>query len=212
MVEIGGRPILWHIMKIYAAAGFTDFLIALGYRGEVIREQLPRHCAGSGWDVTFVDTGERTATAGRILRLRPFTAAKTFFVTWCDGVADVDINALLAFHRRHGKLATVTAVHPPARFGSLELDGDRVTRFAEKHVDEGTWINGAFFVLEPGVFAYIDGDMSAWERAPLEALARDGELMAFRHSGFWQCMDTTAERDVLEALWRSGAAPWRMRG
>jgi glucose-1-phosphate cytidylyltransferase len=210
MVEIGGRPILWHIMNIYAAAGFTDFVIALGYKGDVIREGLPAHYAGGPWNVTFIDTGASTETAGRILRLRPFLGANTFFLTWCDGLADIDVNALLAFHRRHGKLATVTAVHPPARFGSLELDGARVTRFAEKHVDEGTWINGAFFVLEPGVFSYIDGDATAWERRPLEKLARDDQLMAFRHESFWQCMDTAHERHLLEELWRDGVAPWKL--
>lgn len=210
MVEIGGRPILWHIMKVYAAAGFTDFAVALGYKADVIREQLPPHYAESSWNVTFVDTGARTETGGRILRLRPYVGANTFFLTWCDGVADIDINALLAFHRRHGKLATVTAVHPPARFGSLELDGDRVTRFAEKRVDENVWINGAFFVLEPGVFSYIDGDATAWEREPLETLARDGQLMAYRHQGFWQCMDNAPERHLLDQLWRDGAPPWKM--
>jgi glucose-1-phosphate cytidylyltransferase len=158
----------------------------------------------------LVDTGEHTETAGRILRLQPFLGGKAFFLTWCDGLAQIDVEALLAFHRAHGKLATVTAVHPPARFGNLELDGARVNRFTEKRVDPTTWINGAFFVLEPGIFSYIDGDSTPWEGAPLEKLARDGELMAFRHEDFWQCMDTLAERRVLELLWRNGTAPWKV--
>lgn len=210
MVEIGGRPILWHIMKIYAASGFSDFVIAVGYKGDVIHNELPAHYAENNWNVTFVDTGEQTETAGRILRLRPFLGASTFFLTWCDGLANININALLAFHRRHGKLATVSAVHPPARFGSLELDGIRVTRFAEKRVDPEIWVNGAFFVLDPGIFAYIESDSTPWEGKPLEMLARDGQLMAYRHEGYWQCMDVAAERNALDEIWRDGVAPWNV--
>jgi glucose-1-phosphate cytidylyltransferase len=210
MVEIGGRPILWHLMKIYARFGFTDFVIALGHRGDVIKTDLPKYYDDAAWNVTMVDTGEHTETAGRILRLRPFLGGRTFFLTWCDGLARIDLNALVAFHRSHGRLATVTAVHPPARFGSLELDGAYVTRFVEKRVDPATWINGAFFVLEPGIFAYIEGDATAWEAEPLEKLAHDRQLMAFRHEDYWQCMDTLAERRALEVLWADGTAPWKV--
>jgi glucose-1-phosphate cytidylyltransferase len=232
MVEIGGRPILWHIMKIYAHQGFRRFVIALGYKGEAIKrymvEYASLHCdltvdVGNGavvphngngsraddWTVDLIDTGQESATGGRIKRLAPHLGDGTFFLTWGDGVADIDLHRLLAFHRSHGKLATLTAVRPPARFGHLEIAGDVVAEFSEKpQIGEG-WINGAFFVLEPEVFDYIEGDETQWEREPLENLARDGQLMAYRHESFWQCMDTLRDKKLLEELWQDGA-PWRV--
>jgi glucose-1-phosphate cytidylyltransferase len=231
MVEIGGRPILWHIMKHYAHYGFRDFVIALGYRGEVIKRYMIEYASlhsdltvglrdgsviarnGNGrepddWTVDLIDTGQETATGGRIKRLAPHVGDATFMLTWGDGVSDIDLHALLAFHRSHGKLATVTAARPPARFGHIEMEGDAVVEFSEKpQIGEG-WINGAFFVLEPGVFDYIDGDHTAWEREPLEGLAGDRQLMAYRHYSFWQCMDTLRDKKLLEELWQNGA-PWR---
>ena len=229
MVEIGGKPILWHIMKIYADYGFNEFAIALGYRGEVIKKYLVDYCSlnsnlalnlrtgtvrkaddgdSPDWRVDLVDTGIGTETGGRVKRLRPFVDNGTFMLTWGDGVADIDLDALLRFHRSHGKIATLTAVRPPARFGHLDLDGDRVGEFSEKPQTAEGWINGAFFVLEPGVFDYIEGDETSFERGPLARLARDGELMAYRHESFWQCMDTLRDRKLLEELWASGHAPW----
>ncbi len=235
MVEIGGQPILWHILKIYAHFDLTDFVIALGYKGEYIKRWMVEYCSlasdltvslkdgqvtphgngnGNGrdtedWTIDLVDTGHDTATGGRIKRLAPYLGDSTFMLTWGDGVADIDLNELLAFHRAHGKLATMTTVRPPARFGHLELDGDRVTEFSEKpQLGEG-WINGAFFVLEPEVFEYVDGDDTQWEREPLERLAREGQLMAYRHTSFWQCMDTLRDKKLLEELWSNGA-PWRV--
>jgi glucose-1-phosphate cytidylyltransferase len=228
MVEIGGRPILWHIMKIYAHQGYQDFVIALGHKGEVIKRYMldyaslhsdlrvelstgnvtSRNGGAEDWTVELVDTGQETATGGRIKRLAPYLSDGTFFLTWGDGVADIDLGRLLEFHRSHGKLATLTAVRPPARFGHLELNGDAIREFSEKpQIGEG-WINGAFFLLEPGVFDYIDGDATAFEREPLEGLARAGQLMAYRHESFWQCMDTLRDRKLLEELWQNGA-PWR---
>ncbi len=230
MVEIGGRPILWHIMKIYAHYGFNDFLIALGYKGEYIKKyivdycslsnnltvnmkngQVERHdCSDLDWTVQLIDTGLKTMTGGRIKRLAPYAGDETFMLTWGDGVADIQLDKLLAFHRAHGKLATLTAVRPPARYGHLELDGDRIREFSEKPQTREGWINGAFFVLEPGVFDYIDGDSTQWEKEPLENLAADGQLMAYRHSSYWQCMDTLREKYILENYWNSGEAPWRV--
>jgi glucose-1-phosphate cytidylyltransferase len=230
MVEIGGRPILWHIMKIYAAYGFNDFLVALGYKGDYIKRWMLEYSSLQGdltvsfkdgevkvlegeredWTVSLVDTGVATMTGGRIKRLAPHVGAQTFMVTWGDGVADLDVPKLLDFHRGHGKLATVTAVRPPARFGELTLDDEgTVTTFAEKPQLAEGWINGAFFVLEPGVFDYIDGDMSQWEREPLERLAAEGQLMAYRHEAFWQCMDTLRDKVLLEQLWASPQPPWK---
>ncbi|MBI4879392.1 MAG: glucose-1-phosphate cytidylyltransferase [Planctomycetes bacterium] len=229
MVEIGGKPILWHIMKHYEHFGFDRFVIALGYKGEYIKRYMLDYCSlganmsidfrsgavstsarcGEQWTVELVDTGQETATGGRIKRLAPHLGPGTFFLTWGDGVSDVDLRQLLAFHKSHGRLATVTAVRPPARFGKLELDGDVVTRFSEKPLEEG-WINGAFFVLEPGVVDYVDGDDTQWEREPLERLAQDGQLMAFKHASFWQCMDTLRDKKLLETLWSSGKAPWKL--
>ncbi len=232
MVEIGGRPILWHIMKGYASYGVSEFVIALGYRGDVIKDyfvdyfQRDRNLsvrlatgevtAGGGtaddWLVHLIDTGLETQTGGRLRRLAGEIGKETFLMTYGDGVADVDIDRLVAFHRQHGRLATVTAVRPPARFGSLDIDGISVTRFGEKlHADSG-WINGGFFVLEPGVMDYIDDDATIWERAPLERLAADGQLAAYQHEGFWQPMDTLRDRRLLEELWASGNPPWRTHG
>jgi glucose-1-phosphate cytidylyltransferase len=232
MVEIGGRPILWHIMKHYAHYGFSEFAIALGYKGEYIKRYMVDYCSlesdltvsledGSvrmhengnrpeGWTVGLIDTGQKTQTGGRIKRLAPYVGDGTFMLTLGDGVSNVDLHTLLAFHRAHGKLATVTAVRPPARFGHLTLEGDNVAAFTEKpQLGEG-WINGAFFVLEPQILDYIDGDETIWEREPLERLAQDGQLMAYKHDGFWQCMDTLRDRKFLEQLWAEDRAPWRV--
>lgn len=233
MVEIGDRPMLWHIMGIFAAHGLKDFVVACGYKGEYIKDyftNLHQRTAdvtvdlakrlttyhGSkdpDWSVTLIDTGLKTETGGRIRRLRPWLGDSTFLLTYGDGLGDVDITALLAFHKSHGKLATITAVRPPARFGGLEFAGDQVVRFSEKpQIGEG-WINGGFMVFEPEVLDYITGDDSILERGPLESLAKAGQLMAFRHDGFWQPMDTLREKHLLEELWRSGRAPWvRPRG
>ena len=228
MVEIGGRPILWHVMSIYAAHGFREFVIACGYKGEIIKQYFSdfvRHHSDwtvdlqSGdrtlvkqnapdWRVHLRDTGPETLTGGRLLRLRDMLRDGPFMVTYGDGVADVDIAALLAFHRSHGKLATVTAVHPPARFGAIELDGDQVSTFAEKPQTGSGWINGGFFVFEPAVLDYITHDLVSLESGALEQIAADGQLMAFRHHGFFQPMDTLREKTMLEELWRSGRAPW----
>jgi glucose-1-phosphate cytidylyltransferase len=231
MVEIGGLPILWHIMMYYSHFGFSDFVLALGYKGEYIKKYMADFCSLSGdlsidlgrglikphsnnhqldWRIELVDTGQQTQTGGRIKRLKPYLGGGTFMLTWGDGVATVDLRLLLEFHRSHGKLATVTAVRPPARFGALEIEADQVVSFKEKpQLGEG-WINGAFFVLEPGIFDFIDGDPTHFEREPLERLARDGQLMAYRHSGFWQCMDTVRDKVRLEEMWASGKAPWKV--
>jgi glucose-1-phosphate cytidylyltransferase len=232
MVEIGGRPILWHIMKYYSHWGFDDFLIALGYRGEYIKRyfvdylslasdltvslrdgDVTQHQNGSGmedWTIRLCDTGLNSETGGRIKRLQPYLQDGTFMLTWGDGVSTVNLDELLAFHRSHGKLATLTAVRPPARFGHLELDDDRITEFSEKPQTGEGWINGAFFVLEPEVFDYIEGDTTRFEREPLEGLAADNQLMAYRHYGFWQCMDTLREKMLLDELWGTGEAPWKL--
>ena len=230
MVEIGGRPVLRHVMKIYAHYGHSDFVVALGYKGEYIKRYFVDLCHMSrdltvncqngdvkvhrgeavDWTVDLIDTGVETMTGGRIKRLAPYIGRETFMLTWGDGVSDVNIHDLLAFHRSHGRLATVTAVRPVARYGHLELRGDCVTEFSEKPQTGEGWINGGFFVLEPGVFEYISGDSTQWEREPLERLARDGELMAYRHAGFWQCMDTLREKYILEELWKSGSPPWNV--
>jgi glucose-1-phosphate cytidylyltransferase len=228
MVEIGGKPILWHIMNGYAAHGFTCFLIACGYRAEVVKEYFHNffvrnsdfaidlrdgsrtvlNSTGVDWRIAVVDTGLDVMTGGRIRRLRHLIGDQTFMVTYGDGVSDIDLRALLAFHRRHGKLATVTAVRPPSRFGSLALDGEAVREFSEKPATEG-WINGGFFVFEPAVFEYLDHDQTVLEREPLERLAAEGQLMAFRHTRFWQPMDTPRDRALLESLWAEGQAPWQ---
>lgn len=229
MVEIGGRPILWHIMKHYYHYGFKDFVIALGYRGEYIKRYFVDYCSLSSnlklsfrdghvhstggavedWTVELVDTGLPTNTGGRIKRLAPYIEDRRFMLTWGDGVATVDIKKLLDFHKSHGKIATVTAVRPTARFGKLDLDGNQVIQFSEKPLESG-WINGAFFVLEREIFDYIDGDDTAFEKGPLEVLARQGQLMAYLHSDFWQCMDTLRDKKYLESLWESGCPPWKL--
>jgi glucose-1-phosphate cytidylyltransferase len=231
MVEIGGRPILWHIMRYYEHFGFNDFVVALGYKGEFIKRWFVDYASltndltvdmrsravtpmdgepGPQWRVDLVDTGQGTATGGRIKRLRSHLGGETCMVTWGDGVSTVDLRALLEFHRSHGKLATLTATRPPARFGHLELEGNRITEFSEKPQTGEGWINGAFFVLEPKVFDYVDGDDTQWEREPLERLAKDGQLMAYLHEGFWQCMDTLRDKRLLQGLWDGGNAPWKV--
>jgi glucose-1-phosphate cytidylyltransferase len=231
MVEIGGKPLLWHIMAHYAGYGYKDFLVACGYKGELIKEYFRNAFLGSSdfvvelkdgsvqvlnppvldWRVGLIDTGLETMTGGRLRRLAGWIGRETFMATYGDGVADIDVRALLEFHRRHGKLGTVTAVRPPARFGGLVLDDGRVREFTEKSQTDVGWINGGFFVFEPGVFDYLEGDDTVLERAPLERLAADSELMAFKHTGFWQPMDTIRDREHLEALWNSGQAPWKVR-
>jgi glucose-1-phosphate cytidylyltransferase len=234
MVEVGNIPMLRHVMGIYAHYGFKEFAVALGYKGEFIKKYFADYGSLAGnlsidlgtgeikreadqkqyedWKIDLVETGPNTATGGRIKRLKDYVGDETFMLTWGDGVCDIDIPALLAFHRSHGKLATVTAVRPPARFGLIELDGDKVVKFSEKpQLGEG-WINGAFFVLEPGIFDYIEGDDTQWELEPMVGLARDGELMAYKHSGFWQCMDTVRDKKTLEKLWADGNPPWVKKG
>jgi glucose-1-phosphate cytidylyltransferase len=230
MVDIGGSPILWHIMKIYGAYGFNEFLIALGYRPDVIKNYFLNYFylrndftidvsrgavdvhegQREDWQVHLIDTGLETQTGGRLKRLDSQLRDGTFMLTYGDGVCDVDIQALVDFHRSHGKLATVTAVRPPARFGGLSFNGELVAEFIEKpQIGEG-WINGGFFVLEPEVLDYIDDDATIWEREPLERLADEGQLVAFRHEGFWQCMDTLRDVRLLQALWQGGDVPWKV--
>ncbi|MDB5642137.1 MAG: rfbF [Hyphomicrobiales bacterium] len=231
MVEIGGKPILWHIMKIYAAQGVTEFVVCLGYKGYCIKEFFANYFlhvsdvtfdlaqnrvevhrrAAEPWRVTLVDTGERTQTGGRLKRVRDHLAGEDVFaLTYGDGLADLDLAAERRFHAEHGRLATVCAVRPGSRFGALDMEGDRVARFQEKPQDEGGWINGGFFLLSPAIFDRIEGDDTVLEREPLEKLAAQGELRAYRHRGFWQPMDTLRDKNVLEDLWSSGAPPWRM--
>jgi glucose-1-phosphate cytidylyltransferase len=229
MVEIGGRPILWHIMKIYASHGYKDFVVACGYKGELIKQYFSNFLvhnddytidlksgsqqvinkSGIDWRVTLIDTGLDTMTGGRLRRLKDVVGDATFMATYGDGVGNVDVTALVAFHKRHGKMATVTAVRPPARFGELQFQGDAVASFSEKPQTEAGWINGGYFVFEPGIFDYLADDSSVLEREPMERLARDGQLIAFRHPGFWQPMDTLREKELLEQLWASGKAPWK---
>ncbi|RJQ38994.1 MAG: glucose-1-phosphate cytidylyltransferase [Dehalococcoidia bacterium] len=230
MVEIGGRPILWHIMKSYAAYGFNEFIIALGYRGEVIKDYFVNYCnrtnslsvrLASGevtrhngetedWTVHLLDTGLNTQTGGRVKHAAGFIGKEPFLLTYGDGVANIDIKRLVEFHRRRGKLATVTAVRPPARFGGITLNGDLASHFEEKpQIGEG-WINGGFFVLEPGAVDYIEGDATHWEHEPMRQLAAGGELAVYKHEGFWQCMDTLRDVQLLENLWQNGKAPWKI--
>lgn len=231
MIEIGRRPIIWHIMKTYAHFGITDFVICVGYRGYMLKEYFANYVLHSSdvtidtktgaiefhqkpnesWRVTLVETGEDTMTGGRLKRVRDYlTPGETFCMTYGDGVADIDIKALLAFHKDHGKAATLTRVVPPGRFGALELKGHEVQRFIEKPEGDNAWINGGFFVLEPSVLDRIEGDDTSFEREPLAGLAHDGELFAYPHKGFWQPMDTLRERNHLEELWASGEAPWKI--
>jgi glucose-1-phosphate cytidylyltransferase len=229
MVEIGGKPILWHIMMYYAQFGLKDFVVALGYRGEYIKRWFVDYSALAGdlhldlerqhiesaerdmpdWNVSLIDTGLETGTGGRIKQLMPYLGDETSMVTWGDGLSTIDLRALIEFHRSHGKLATLTAVRPPARFGHIEMDGPEIVEFNEKPQAGEGWINGAFFVLEPGVADYIDSDKTMFEREPLQRLAADGQLMAYRHYDFWQCMDTLRDRKRLERLWQTNA-PWKV--
>jgi glucose-1-phosphate cytidylyltransferase len=231
MIEIGGKPILWHIMKTYSAHGVNDFVICCGYKGYVIKEYFANYFLhmsdvtfdmannqmevherhAEPWRVTLVDTGEDTQTGGRLKRVAPYLQGQdAFCFTYGDGVADVDIRASIAFHQAHGKLATVTAVQPPGRFGALQIDGGQVNAFAEKPRGDGGMINGGFFVLSPAVLSLIAGDSMPWEAEPLEALTQQSQLMAFEHQGFWQPMDTLREMTLLESLWQSGNAPWKV--
>ncbi|MBI3928845.1 MAG: glucose-1-phosphate cytidylyltransferase [Armatimonadetes bacterium] len=229
MVEIGGRPILWHIMKIYSAHGLNDFIVCCGYKGQIIKEYFANYAlhnsdvtfnmrtgeiqvhrnASEPWNVTLVDTGLDTLTGGRIKRVLPYVGGEPFCCTYGDGVGDVALDRLIDFHQAEGKLATLTAAKPPGRFGLMTLEGHRVASFFEKPEEPG-WVNGGFFVLSPGVGEYIEGDKTMWEREPLERLARAGELNAFFHDGFWQPMDTLRDRNLLEELWRSRRAPWKI--
>ena len=229
MVEVGGRPILWHIMKIYSSHGLHEFIVCLGYKGYLIKEYFANYFLhmsdvtfdmsnntmqvhqnnAEPWKVTLVETGDTTMTGGRLKRVAPFLGDETFCCTYGDGVGNMDITALIAFHRQHGKLATLTATQPPGRFGALELKGDEIRSFQEKPQGEGGWINGGFFVLSPRVLDYIDGDSTIWEREPLERLASEGQLRSWFHRGFWQPMDTLRDKQHLEQLWETRKAPWK---
>lgn len=230
MVTVGGRPILWHIMRTYAQFGHKDFYLALGYKAELIKEYflhyrslnadftvdlatgavLPHQIDEADWRVTLVHTGLDSMTGGRVKRMQSFIGNEPFMLTYGDGVADIDLDALLAFHLSHGKMVTVTAVHPGARFGELVIDDDQVSSFQEKPQMGQGWINGGYFIIQPEFFELITSDATILEREPLEQAARMGELMAYRHNGFWQCMDTKRDRDTLEDLWQSGSAPWKV--
>lgn len=231
MIEIGGKPLLWHIMKIYSYHGFHDFVICLGYKGYIIKEYFSNYFLHTSdvtinvknnsmeihqkyaepWRVTLVDTGDETQTGGRIKRVAVYLNKKTFLVTYGDGVANIDISRLVKYHKSHGKLATITAVQPSGRFGALKIDKDNnVTAFQEKLVDNTSWINGGFFVLEPEIVDYITDDNTIFEKKPLEELASNGEIVAYKHKGFWQPMDTLREKNYLEDLWKTSKAPWKV--
>ena len=231
MIEIGGRPILWHIMKIYASHGINDFVVCCGYKGYLIKEYFANYFLhmsdvtfdmsknemqvhqqyAEPWRVTLVDTGEETLTGGRLRRVSAYVKDEdAFCFTYGDGVADIDISGLVTFHRQHGKLASVTAVQPPGRYGALNMSGAQVHGFVEKPKGEGGWINGGFFVLSPKCLDFIAGDATSWESDPLEKIAAQGQLMAFEHRGFWQPMDTLRDKNMLEELWSSGSAPWKV--
>lgn len=230
MVEIGGKPILWHILNIYSAFGFNEFVMALGYKSEFIKEYFLNFYALNNdltidladgkstihdgnqpdWKINLVDTGPNTLTGGRIKRLQPWIGTETFMATYGDGLSDISISKLLAFHKSHGKIATLSAVRPPARFGGLKIEDGRVAEFVEKPQSGEGWINGGFFVLEPEIFDYIDGDGTSFEWEPMQKLASEGQLMAYKHDGFFQPMDTIRERNILEELWASGKAPWKV--
>jgi glucose-1-phosphate cytidylyltransferase len=229
MVEIGDRPILWHIMKIYSSHGLNDFVICLGYRGYMVKEYFANYflhtadvtidiaenridvheSAAEPWKVTLIDTGAETMTGGRLRRVLAYVGDEDFCFTYGDGLSDVDIGKLIAFHQAQGAIATVTAVRPLGRFGSMRVDGERVTGFQEKPAGDGAWINGGFFVLSPAIADYLDGDETVWEREPLRRLAEEGRLASYRHTGFWQPMDTLREKLQLQELWESGQAPWK---
>jgi glucose-1-phosphate cytidylyltransferase len=230
MVEIGGKPMLWHIMKIYAAHGIEDFVICLGYKGYMIKEYFANYALHTAdvtfdlakgtmevhrsetepWRIALIDTGEQTMTGGRLQRVLPYLDGEPFCFTYGDGVADIDLKALIEFHRGHGREATVTAVQPPGRFGALDIEDDLVTDFEEKPRGDGAWMNGGFFVLSPDVARHLRGDATVWEQEPMRELAREGQLGCYRHEGFWQAMDTLRDRNHLEQLWSSGDAPWRV--
>ena len=230
MVEIGGKPILWHIMKIYSSHGVNDFVICCGYKGYLIKEYFANYYlhtsdvtfdmrdnsmqvhqnAAEPWKVTLLDTGEDTMTGGRLKRVRDYIGDEHFCFTYGDGVSNVDVRALIEFHRRHQTLATVTAVQPPGRFGALDISGPMIRAFQEKPQGDGSWINGGFFVLSPKAIDYIEGDDCVWEKEPLQALAADGQLSAYAHKGFWQPMDTLRDKVLLDGLWESGIAPWKI--
>ncbi len=233
MVEIGGKPMLWHIMKLYSNHGINDFVICCGYMGYVIKEYFANYFLHTSdvtfdlqdnsmevhdrraepWRVTLVDTGDLSMTGGRLLRVADYIRdEEAFCFTYGDGVSDVDITALIEYHRGHGKLATLTAAAPPGRFGALSINEGRVARFKEKPMGDGAMINGGFFVLSPGVLDYLEDDSSIWEEQPLSSLAEDGQLMAYQHTGYWQCMDTLRDKNKLEELWTSGEAPWKTWG
>ncbi len=230
MVEIGGKPMLWHIMKIYAAHGIDEFVICLGYKGYMIKEYFANYALHTAdvtfdlrrgemevhrsetepWRVALIDTGEQTMTGGRLQRVLPFLDGGPFCFTYGDGVADIDLKALIDFHNSHGREATVTAVQPPGRFGALDIEGDLVTDFEEKPRGDGAWMNGGFFVLSPDIARHLKGDETVFEQEPMRELAREGQLACYRHEGFWQAMDTLRDRNHLEQLWSSGEAPWRI--
>jgi glucose-1-phosphate cytidylyltransferase len=230
MIEIGGRPILWHVMKIYSAHGVNDFIICTGYKGYLIKEYFANyflhmsdvtfdmagnsvevhHRRSEPWRVTVVDTGDNTMTGGRLRRVKEYLGDSTFFFTYGDGVGDIDVMAALAVHKKEGRMATLTGVQPPGRYGAVETDGGRVARFHEKPDGDGGWVNGGFFILEPGVIGLINDDRTIWEREPLEALAAAKQLSIYKHKGFWQPMDTLREKNLLEDLWAKGDAPWRI--
>jgi len=229
MIEIGGKPILWHIMKIYSHYGLRDFVICLGYRGYVVKEYFANYFLhmsdvtfdmahnqmevhqkyAEPWRVTLVDTGEATLTGGRLKKVKEYVENETFCLTYGDGVSDLNIREEIAFHRKHGKLATVTAIQPPGRYGALNIDNEEVLNFQEKPAGDGSWINGGFFVLEPQIFDYIDNDQTSWEVEPLQQLASESQLMAYRHTGFWQAMDTLRDKNQLEEFWKS-VPPWKV--
>ena len=230
MIEIGGKPILWHIMKIYSCHGINDFVICLGYKGYVIKEYFANYFLHMSdvtfdmrdnamevhqkhvepWRVTLIDTGETTLTGGRLKRVQEYIGEETFCFTYGDGISDVDIGALISFHKKHGKKATVTAIQPPGRYGALNLTDSVVSSFQEKPAGDGAWINGGFFVLEPAVLELIDGDQTSFESTPLLELAAEGDLHAYQHKGFWQAMDTLRDKNQLEELWGTGRSPWKV--
>jgi glucose-1-phosphate cytidylyltransferase len=230
MVEIGGKPILWHILKMYSSHGINDFVICLGYKGYVIKEYFSNyflhmsdvtfdmaknqmevhHNQAEPWRVTLVDTGSETMTGGRLKRIRPYVGDEDFCMTYGDGVSNVNISELLKFHQKGGRLATVTATRPPGRFGAMKMDGATVVGFEEKPMGDGGYINGGFFVLSPKTLDYVEGDATIWEQEPMRGLVRDGQMQAFKHDGFWQPMDTLREKQLLESLWASGKAPWKV--
>lgn len=230
MIEIGGKPIIWHIMKIYSAYGIHDFIICLGYKGYIIKEYFAnyflhmsdvtfymatnkmevRHNSAEPWKVTLVDTGENTMTGGRLKRIKPYLDTEDFCFTYGDGVADICIDKLIEYHRLQGTLATVTSVQPPGRFGSLDIERGKVIGFKEKPQGDGAWVNGGFFILSPRVIDYIENDYTTWEREPLERLASEGQLSVFKHKAFWQPMDTMRDKVMLDQLWATGKAPWKI--